>query len=148
MFPDRHLRTYRHRRPDPSGIAPSALTVFHNEVLFSGLDQNGRAQLWVTDGTVAGTHELAVAGTAPQQGLQPSNFVVYDGQVLFSGLNDQGLLGLWTTDGTAAGTHEVDPISNTWSTGLSSVGLTEIGTPVVIAGGSGKLCRRSAADGA
>ena len=97
-----------------SGIAPSDLTVFNGEVLFSGRDTTGHFQLWETNGTVAGTQELTTAANGFRQGLKPSNLEVYDGQVLFSGLDPDGFFQtLWTTDGTAAGTHEIlSPGSN------------------------------------
>ena len=59
----RHARTDRHnRRGTRSGIDPSDLTVFNGEVLFSGRDATGRRrELWVTNGTAAGTHELTAS---------------------------------------------------------------------------------------
>ena len=47
---------------DPSGLNPSDFTVFKNVVLFNGYDASGKTGLWVTNGTAAGTHELAVTG--------------------------------------------------------------------------------------
>ena len=108
-----------------SGIAPSDLTVFNGEVLFSGLDTTGHQQLWETNGTVAGTKELY----APAWGLQPTNMEVYNGQVLFSGYDFHGgtpFHSLWTTDGTAIGTHEVATIANTYSIGLFPTDLTAL----------------------
>ena len=35
------------------------MTVLNGEVLFRGLDANGQINLWVTNGTAQGTHELA-----------------------------------------------------------------------------------------
>ena len=123
-----------HRRGYPArmlrerfGIAPSDLTVFNGEVLFSGLDTTGHQQLWETNGTVAGTKELY----APAWGLQPTNMEVYNGQVLFSGYDFHGgtpFHSLWTTDGTAIGTHEVTTIANTSSIGLFPTDLTALRT--------------------
>ena len=50
-----------------TGLDPTDMTVFNNEVLFNGVDANGLSGLWVTDGTAGGTHEL-VAGAG---GLGP-----------------------------------------------------------------------------
>ena len=33
-------------------------------VLFNGIDASGNSSLWETNGTAAGTHELAVSGAA------------------------------------------------------------------------------------
>ena len=114
-----------------SGIAPSDLTVFNGEVLFSGRDTTGQFQLWETNGTVAGTQELTTAANGFRQGLRPSNLEVYDGQVLFSGLDPDGFFQtLWTTNGTAAGTHEILPSgsTNTFSSSFDPVDMTAIGT--------------------
>ena len=73
-----------------SGIAPSDLTVFNGEVLFSGRDTTGHFQLWETNGTVAGTQELTTAPTF-RQGLKPSNLEVYDDEVLFQGWTRMGI---------------------------------------------------------
>ena len=113
---------------DPSGLAPSDLTVYNSEVLFRGLDQLGRPQLWVTNGTVTGTHELTgiVGAGTTAGGFNPSGFTVFDGTVLFSGVNSSGHNELWTTNGTAAGTKEVSPIAGTQVHGLSPVDLTAL----------------------
>ena len=113
---------------DPSGLAPSDLTVYDGEVLFRGLDQSGRPQLWVTNGTATGTHELTgISGAATTSvGLDPSGFTLYDGVALFNGIDSSGHSELWKTNGTAAGTTEVNPIAGTQSIGLSPVDLTAL----------------------
>ena len=40
------------------GFVPSDLTVFNDQILFSGNDATGQTGLWKSDGTAAGTHEL------------------------------------------------------------------------------------------
>lgn len=84
-----------------------------NSVLFEGNDTTGNVGLWITDGTAAGTHELAVISDAgPGGGFFPSGFLgALNGQVLFNGVNSNGIYGLWLSDGTAAGTHELTGIS-------------------------------------
>jgi len=120
---------------DPSGLGPSDLTVFNGEVLFNGLDKYNNQQLWETNGTVAGTQEVA----APSQGLRPSNMEVYDGEVLFSGYDSSHLQGLWVTNGTALGTFELSPTAmatTPYSIGLFPSDLTAIGGPDLSAGGN------------
>jgi ELWxxDGT repeat protein len=96
-----------------AGLYPANLTAYNGKMLFSGYDATGSVGLWVTDGTAAGAHELAVAGvlTAPKgllpAGLSPSNLIVYNGLVFFGGDDASGAVGLWETDGTAAGTKEL-----------------------------------------
>src|SRR5262249_21662869 len=78
-----------------NGFFPSDLTVFGDEVLFNGRDDQGNYGLWTTDGTAAGTYELA--------NVSPTNLTVFNDKVLFASGN-----GLWVTDGTASGTHELN----------------------------------------
>jgi ELWxxDGT repeat protein len=54
------------------GLNPD-LVAFNNEVLFAGLDASNQTNLWVTNGTAAGTYELtgisgAYAGSAASLG--------------------------------------------------------------------------------
>jgi ELWxxDGT repeat protein len=60
----------------------------------------------VTDGTPAGTSELAVA-RAYSGGLSPSDITVVGNKALFVGVDASGNEHLWVTDGTAAGTNEL-----------------------------------------
>ncbi len=87
-------------------------TVLGSKVLFAGLDSAGRSNLWVTDGTLAGTSELAVQGAGAAHGLldvlEP-DFTVLGNKALFYGSDNipTSGFGLWATDGTAAGTSEL-----------------------------------------
>jgi ELWxxDGT repeat protein len=126
---------------------PSDMTVFDGEVLFRAINtQTNMQNLWVTDGTAAGTHELhtsvgfsRVFGT----GLDPSDLTVFNGEVLFAGANhkpgDGGLgngpgEGLWVTDGTAAGTQELTGIAGVSRQGLNPTDLTVVGNRVFFSG--------------
>ena len=68
-------------------------------------DNGGVQELWVTDGTAAGTQRLKVLG-----GLNVTNLTVIGSRAYFG--FDDGTHGneLWTSDGTAAGTTLVDDI--------------------------------------
>ncbi len=92
-----------------TGLNPSDMTVFENEVWFSGVDANGLTGLWVTDGSAPGTHELLdeLSGADPTHGLSPTDLTVFGSELLFNGLDADGEKGLWVTDGTPEGTHEV-----------------------------------------
>ena len=81
-------------------------TIFGNKVLFAGVDASDHPNLWVTDGTSAGTNELVVAGVS-SNGLDPDDFTVLGSKALFSGVDTSGHRGLWATDGRAAGTSEL-----------------------------------------
>ena len=89
-------------------------------MVFLGTDGANSTELWVTDGTSAGT-SLLVATDPTQSFPAPSQFAQFGTLELFSagdGLHhsgpDDGKHGqeLWVTDGTVAGTHmlkDIDP---------------------------------------
>jgi len=99
-----------------TGLDPTDLTVFNNEVLFNGASSAnaaglaGHLGLWTTNGTATGTQELGgstgISG-ASATGLNPTDLTVIGNEVLFSGVDASGLSGLWVTNGTAAGTREL-----------------------------------------
>jgi ELWxxDGT repeat protein len=119
--------------PFSGGLGPSYMTVFDGtivggEVLFDGGDTAGNSGLWVTNGTVAGTYELAGISGANTNGifgggLMP-NMAVLNGEVLFQGRDaspGDGDIGLWATDGTAGGTHEITGISGADTFGIDPI---------------------------
>ena len=75
-------------------------------VLFSGIDAKGDFNLWVTNGTAAGTSEISLAKQDPG-GLIPQFLTVFGSKVLFEGSDKNHHGNLWVTDGTAAGTSEI-----------------------------------------
>jgi len=56
------------------GLNPGGLTIFNGEVLFDGKDTTGKFDLWVTNGTTAGTSEVTgVSGANTNEtGLDPT----------------------------------------------------------------------------
>jgi len=131
----------------PGGFNPSDLTVFGNRVLFAGTDATGysgyagtgNVDLWVTNGTGAGTSELTGISGAYANGLDPDGFTVFNGEVLFNGLDASGKRELWVTNGAAAGTFELTGISGANTSGISPSGLnpydlTVFGNEVVFGG--------------
>ena len=94
----------RHRGAASTGIDPTDMTVFNEEVLFNGVDNTGAglSGLWVTNGTAAGTHEITGTGDADPSGLNPTDLTVFGNEVLFNGLDQNGHPQLWVTNGTRA----------------------------------------------
>jgi hypothetical protein len=99
---------------NPDGLfsldaSPPDFTVLGGKVLFAGVDAKLRDNLWVTDGTSAGTKELAVANANSFGLFNPvtPHFAVLGNLVLFEGTDAKGSVGLWVTDGTSSGTHEL-----------------------------------------
>jgi ELWxxDGT repeat protein len=92
-----------------TGFHPGNFTVYNNKVLFSASDTTfggGADQLWITDGTAAGTHEL-IGISGASFNLFPEDMTLFNGKVLFAGQDSAFHMGLWITDGTVTGTHEI-----------------------------------------
>ena len=82
------------------------------KAVFAGYDSSGHYNLWVTDGTPAGTSELSPIGAYSAglfQDIYP-DFTALGGEILFEGfgsfLGTGSLPFLWVTDGTSGGTNE------------------------------------------
>ncbi|WP_051878914.1 ELWxxDGT repeat protein [Chryseobacterium sp. FH1] len=105
------------------GSNPSNFTVLNNKLYFSAMDgfdyDNGQTglELWVSDGTAAGTH--IVKDINPIESSGPSSLTTFGNKIYFSA--DDGTNGteIWATDGTEAGTYMVKDISNAVSTASS-----------------------------
>jgi ELWxxDGT repeat protein len=103
---------------------PTSLFALGNNLVFSALaspyganNDNYGQELWITDGTDAGT--VLLKDINPNTGnSSPSNFVLYNGQAYFSATDARGTE-LWKTDGTTVGTLFVKDI-NTTATGAGS----------------------------
>ena len=91
---------------DAGGIlysgAPNNLLVFKDKIYFTGKDALHGVELFVTDGTAAGT-QLVKDMVPGVSGSQPSKSIVYNGLLYFSCLEGVAA-GLWKSDGTSAGT--------------------------------------------
>jgi ELWxxDGT repeat protein len=110
--------------------SPPDFTTFNGEVLFTGTDAVDKTGLWVTNGTAAGTQEIAGISGANIHGIDPSNLTDYNGEVLFDGLDANGNHGLWFTDGTAAGTYELSGISGGYAGGLAPSSFAILDQPI------------------
>lgn len=79
-------------------------------IVFEANDGTTGEELWITDGTEAGTRLLKdiASPTAVYDGSYPGGFVpLPNGNLLFTANGDDGRRDLWVTDGTSAGTVEV-----------------------------------------
>lgn len=99
--------------PGTANGSPANLLVFNNQLFFTGDDSSGTntgmadigRELWVSDGTAAGTNFVFDIRTG-SSGSSPFNFFTFNNALYFTA-ND-GASELWTSDGTAAGTSLVD----------------------------------------
>jgi ELWxxDGT repeat protein len=108
---------------DHGDMAPQNFTVFDDKALFTAEDSTGVRELWVTNGTAAGTTEIVGISDAGKNGLNPGNFVSIGSKVLFEGSDPSGVNALWVTDGTAAGTFELGGTNNVGVAGAPAAGL-------------------------
>ena len=111
------------------------LMPFGGSLLFQADDGVSGPELWKTDGTAAGTVQVADIwpGTS---GSSPLEITPLGGAFLLSA--DDGVHGseLWRTDGTAAGTSLVKDLSPSSPSNGSPHWLTPLGTKIVFAGPS------------
>lgn len=98
----------------PSSI-PKDFIEYKNKLYFSARTANEGEELWVTDGTQAGT--LMLKDINPNGHSFPANFTIAN-DLLFFSAND-GIHGdeLWVTDGTTAGTKMVSDINSNGNEG-------------------------------
>lgn len=89
-------------------------TVLGHKALFDGVDSNGFHNLWVTDGTAAGTLEFKGRGasgfglfTTAGELVSAKHFGILENKAIFAGADKSNENGLWVTDGTSAGTSEL-----------------------------------------
>ncbi len=85
-------------------------TVFEDRLYFVMADQATGQELWVTDGTPAGTSLFFEFVPGPGHGL-PRNLFVHEGELFFTAEHPTFGHELWKTDGTAGGTVLVKDVA-------------------------------------
>ena len=101
--------------------AGNKLIFSNNRTGSTGVGAGTGSEVWVSDGTGAGTFLLKdiVAGSGSSV---PHNFITVGSQVFFQASNGNGSVDLWKTDGTVAGTVLVETLfRGSWSTGSNQV---------------------------
>ena len=105
-----------------------------DRALFVADDGVHGQELWVTDGTEAGTTLVRDLFPGPQ-GSVPRNLFEFGGRLYFSAVDAQLGGGLWVTDGTAAGTALVVDIHPNGGGVSSDVEFVSIGDRFVFVAG-------------
>jgi ELWxxDGT repeat protein len=105
--------------PTPNSSDPTNLTVLNGKLYFFADDGTHGRELWVSDGTTAGTNMVedidpGAAGAFDYNGgngLSQPEMIAANGELFFNA--DDGVHGqqLWESDGTGAGTHMVDNLT-------------------------------------
>jgi len=99
-----------------TNLQPRNITRFDNKLYFLGIGQDpgntsdtDDRELWVSDGTAAGTRLLKNINTDPTGDSNPSEFTVLNDTLYFRAYTEDGggSYHLWKTDGTESGTVAV-----------------------------------------
>ena len=109
---------------------PYILSRLGNNVIFYGNDDAHGSELWVSNGTVTGTHILKdiVTGSGSSIPFYSSHtqIVVFKNKAYFTIYDDTGFLNIWSTDGTIDGTELFKIIgansNSKWISGLTVMG--------------------------
>lgn len=95
---------------DPAGSSsPAMFTAFAGRVWFTAwsvANESGGRELWVTDGTAAGTIQV----TRVNGGAEPEILGVHAGRLWFAAYDSEHDRELWSTDGTVEGTSRMADI--------------------------------------
>jgi len=101
------------------------------QVLFAAdPDGTSGSELWITDGSSAGTSLLLDINTGTRSSFPYQFANLADGRVVFGAYDSTGVPALWVTDGTAAGTSQLaqNVLGSLTDTGLSGTGLLFAGS--------------------
>jgi ELWxxDGT repeat protein len=119
-----------------AGSIPTEHFVFGNNIYFSANDGNNGAELWISDGTLAGT--MLVEDINPGAGSgSPGAFIALNGSTFCFRATDAGNgAELWRSDGTPFGTMLVKDI-NTGTVSSRPVGFCLLGNNIYFAANDG-----------
>lgn len=108
---------------------PTVFTKFGNKTVFAATTAAAGRELWITDGTLAGTSMIKDIGPTTASGISVSD-VVYEVGSIFMFFADDGTNGteLWISDGTSAGTQMVKDIYS------GATGSVSIGAKIMVLG--------------
>lgn len=81
--------------------------VVDNQLFWYSRRNNGTASLWKSNGTVAGTKEVATFASSSQGCV---SLAAFDGHVYFRGFDTAHGTEPWISDGTASGTHLLEDL--------------------------------------
>ncbi len=97
--------------PGSDGSNPDNLTVMGDKLFFTGFDPINGFELWVSDGTEAGTN-IVKDITPGFDSSNPDNLTVMGDKLFFQASDPINGNKLWVSDGTEAGTNIVKDITS------------------------------------
>jgi ELWxxDGT repeat protein len=111
------------------GSHPSDLTAFNGKLYFKATDRGHGSQLWVSDGTAAGTQRVTDNNPVPGSyaSINPQSLTVFNGHLFFGAGDGAGGSALWMSDGTTAGTVPLEEINPTGGSSTFPTALTVVG---------------------
>jgi ELWxxDGT repeat protein len=109
------------------GSYPSYLTAFNGKLYFQATDRVHGTQLWVSDGTTAGTQRVTDINPGLYAGINPRYLKVFDGHLFFGAGDGAGGSALWESDGTTGGTFPLQEINPAGGTSTYPAALTVAG---------------------
>jgi ELWxxDGT repeat protein len=111
-----------------AGYGPIGRTMtIGSRAFFDAKEDSSSDQIWVTDGTSAGTRQVT---SLPASSAPPLQLVAaYGNDLLFARYIDGGKYQLYRTDGTAAGTTAIAPVSG-YGSSSSSIELAVVGNKI------------------
>jgi ELWxxDGT repeat protein len=123
-----------HPSSDPSGF-----TAVGSQVFFAATTGAHGRELWVTDGTAAGTHEVVDINPTPGVGSDPDQLTALGDRVYFFADAGAGLA-LWKSDGTATGTK---PLSGALGKTHWDISLASVSGRLFVTASLGECCTQS-----
>jgi ELWxxDGT repeat protein len=112
------VNAYKEYRLVPNVISNSNLSnitgfiEFGGKIYFQASNATQGIELWVSDGTIAGTSMIKDINAGAGSSI-PENFIIASGKLYFTADDGSGVSQLWTTDGTSLGTVKVKSIAPT-----------------------------------
>ncbi len=109
--------------------ALTGFTELGGKLYFSAQGTPGDDELWVTDGTQAGTAEVKTIN--PGHGAGIANLVLLNNSIIFMASSNGASWDLWSTDGTGTGTKIIDTLNQPTNSALGYNNFSWIGNKVL-----------------
>jgi ELWxxDGT repeat protein len=107
--------------PEPASSLPETFVTLGSVALFVASDEISGEELWRSDGTAAGTWQVADICPQPFCTLNLQALGITSRHYFFNALDENSDWHLWATDGTAAGTFQLTgPGVNAYGSGVAA----------------------------